>query len=422
MKNEKTIRAFVLGLIAGIAGTLLCVSTSILIRDAVLIHKYKEGQKIQAKAASDTEAVSEANAETVVNSATTYKMAVLEKYIKNCYYEDVDTDALAEGIYEGMLESLGDPYSEYYTVEEMQEIMADSSGLYKGIGAYISQDEVTKYPVISGVMSGTPAEEANLQTGDIIYKADDIDLGGMLPAEAVTYIKGEEGTKVKLTIVREGEKDFIEVEVERRTIETPTVEYEMMDDNLGYIQIKEFNEKTSDQFTEAMAVLKGQGMEGLVLDLRANGGGDVDTCVGVARQLLPEGLVVYTETKDGERVDYKCDGTREFDKPIVVLVNAYTASAAEILTGAIKDHNKGTIMGTKTFGKGIVQIISQLQDGSAVKITNSRYYTPNGNYIHKVGIEPDIEIPWDAELYKDGVDNQIEEAKKELLKQIDAQQ
>ncbi|MDE5596978.1 MAG: S41 family peptidase, partial [Lachnospiraceae bacterium] len=208
-------------------------------------------------------------------------------------------------------------------------------------------------------------------------------------------------------------------DVVRKKIESPTVSYELFDNGVGYIRITEFDDVTVDQFAEALAVVKGSGAAGLILDLRSNPGGSLSAVVDIARQILPEGLIVYTEDRAGERVEYNCSGANEWKLPLVVLVNGNSASASEILAGAIKDYGIGTLIGTTTFGKGIVQRILPLTDGTAIKLTVSAYYTPNGNNIHNIGIEPDIECEYDRDAYYDeGIDNQLEQAKKEISKMI----
>ena len=200
--------------------------------------------------------------------------------------------------------------------------------------------------------------------------------------------------------------------VRARQIETATVYWGMVEDSeIGYLRIREFDTVTVDQYTEAMAELNENGMKGLILDLRSNPGGDLDAVVEIARKILPEGLIVYTEDKDGNRKEYTCDGTRELQMPLVVLVNGYSASASEILAGAIQDYNKGTLLGTRTFGKGIVQRIYRLEDGTALRLTVSAYFTPSGRNIHGIGIEPDIELEYDYDAYEaEGTDNQVERA------------
>ena len=355
----------------------------------------------------------------VVTTDTTRKMMAIEDVIHQYYLEDADAAALENGIYSGMIASLNDPYSAYYSAEELEEMEQDVEGIYFGIGAYVGIDTATSLPVISGVIEGTPAEEADLRDGDLIYMVDDTLTQGMDTTEVVSLIRGEENTSVHLTLIREGEEDYVEVDVTRRQVESPTVEYEMLDNNIAYIQITEFDQVTIDQFTEALAVCKGSDMEGLILDLRSNPGGSLNAVCEIARKILPEGLIVYTEDKYGAKEELTCDGNNEIQVPMVVLVNDYSASASEILAGAIQDYGKGILMGTQTYGKGIVQRVIALSDGSAVKLTISHYYTPNGRNIHEVGIEPDVIVEFDGEAYyNDGFDNQLEEAVTYMKEQL----
>lgn len=341
------------------------------------------------------------------------KTTIQEKF----YLSDVTDEQLEEGIYKGMLEALDDPYSEYYTAEELTELMNDTEGIYYGIGAYISLDADTSLPKISGIIEGAPAESVDLRTEDLIYEVDGTSTYGLTLTEVVSMIKGPEGTDVTLTIVRDGETDYLYVTITRAQVESPTVEFKMLDDKMAYIQITEFDEVTVDQFAEALAEARGNDMEGLILDLRSNPGGSLDAVVDIAQMLLPEGLIVYTEDKAGNRNEYRCDGTRELEVPLVVLVDGNSASASEILAGAIQDYGIGTLVGTTTFGKGIVQSIMTLRDGSAIKLTISAYYTPNGRNIHGTGITPDVECEFDSEAYyasDDRPDNQLEKAKEVL--------
>ena len=358
-------------------------------------------------------------AESVLNEDTEKKLSTIEEVIDEYYYkdEDIDTDLMIEGMYSGMVDALGDPYSVYYTAEEWNQLMQETEGIYYGIGAYISLDPATGYGKINGVIPDTPAQEAGLRENDIIYLIDGESSQGMDLSEIVSRVKGEEGTTVHLTIYREGETDYLEIDVERRKIESPTVNYEMYDNGIGYIQITEFDDVTTDQFTEALAVIKGSKAKGLILDLRGNPGGSLPVVVDIARMILPKGLIVYTEDKYGERDEYTCDGEHELDLPLVVLMNGNSASASEILAGAVKDYKKGTLIGTTTFGKGIVQRVMPLSDGTALKLTISAYYTPNGNNIHGVGIEPDIECEFDSDAYyEEDVDNQLQRAIQEMEK------
>ncbi|MDE7403705.1 MAG: S41 family peptidase, partial [Lachnospiraceae bacterium] len=232
--------------------------------------------------------------------------------------------------------------------------------------------------------------------------------------QVVSRVKGKEGTNVHITIYRENENDLLEMDIKRsKRLETTTVDSGILEDTdqIGYLRIREFDVVTVDQYTEAMAELREHGMKGMILDLRSNPGGDLKAVVDIARKILPAGLIVYTEDKEGNRKEYTSDGRKELDIPLVVLVNEYSASASEILAGAIQDYNKGTLIGTTTYGKGIVQQIQPLDDGTALKLTISAYYTPTGRNIHGIGIEPDIELEYDYELSEEeGIDNQVEKA------------
>lgn len=361
----------------------------------------------------------ELSEDSAINEDTVKKLQTLEATIDKYFYlEDLTDEKLRDGLYKGLLEALDDPYSEYYTAAELEDLMSQMSGIYYGIGAYVSIDTATSLPKISGVIAGTPAEAAGLRANDLIYQVNDVSTQGLSLTEAVSYIRGEEGTEVTLTIIREGVSDYLQVVATRQKVVSPTVNYEMLDNGMGYIQIVEFDDVTADQFADALATLRGSDMKGLILDLRANPGGGLTSVVDISKMLLPKGLIVYTEDKNGKRDEYKCDGTREIDIPMVVLVDMNSASAAEILAGAIQDYGKGTLIGTTTFGKGIVQqIIPFIKDGSAMKVTVSSYYTPKGRNIHGIGIEPDIVCEFDGETYYNTggeYDNQLEKAKEVL--------
>lgn len=343
---------------------------------------------------------------------------VMELIHRRFYLDEVTDEQLLDGMYKGMVAALEDPFSEYYTVEELQKLLSDTSGVYYGIGAYVSIDQTYNMTKVSGVIAGSPAEEAKLRANDIIYEIDGVSTYEMSLDEAVKLIKGDEGTETVLTIIRDGET--LKVPIVRRKVESPTVNSEMLPQNMGYLQIVQFDDVTPGQFKLALDGLKEQGMKGLILDLRANPGGTLDGVVDIAGQILPEGLIVYTEDKEGKRNEYYSDGKGELQIPIVVLVDMNTASAAEILSGAIQDYEKGTIIGTTTYGKGIVQSVISLPDDSAVKITVSAYYTPKGRNIHKLGIEPDIVCEFDADAYygEEAFDNQLEKAKEVLTEKM----
>ena len=353
----------------------------------------------------------------ITDASVEKKLAVLEDTIGKYFWKDVEEETLEDGLYRGLLSSLEDPYSVYYTNEELIALQQQTEGIYYGIGAYI-QDGDIGYAQISRVIKNTPAEESGLMQGDYIYKVNDEDMQGKDKSYVVTKIKGEEHTYVNLTVIRENTAEPIDISVERRKIESPTVEYEMYDNHMAYIQITEFDLVTTGQFESAYNQAKAEGMKGLIIDLRSNPGGNLSTVCDIARMLLPKGLIVYTEDKYGKREEYTCEGENQIEVPLVVLTNGYSASASEILAGAVKDYSIGKLVGTTTFGKGIVQKVINLSDGSAIKLTVSSYFTPNGNNIHGIGIEPDVEVLFDAELYKNGTDNQLEKAKEVLNEMI----
>lgn len=322
--------------------------------------------------------------------AVTEKLQLLNAEIEAYYLEEVEKSDLEEGIYKGMLSGLGDPYSEYYTEEEYQQILESTSGAYCGIGATLSQNQEDGTCTIVSTFEGSPAAEGGLLAGDILYKVEDMEVTGMDLSRVVSYIKGEEGTRVKLTILREGTER--NVTLERRTVEISTVTYEMKEGQIGYIALSEFDEVSTGQFKAALEDLESQGMEGLVVDLRNNPGGVLTVVVDILDMLLPEGIVVYTEDKYGNRQDYKASANVVTEVPMAVLINGYSASASEIFAGAIKDYDRGVLVGTTTYGKGIVQRILDLEDGSAIKLTVAGYYTPKGSNIHGKGIEPQVEV------------------------------
>lgn len=341
------------------------------------------------------------------------KLNTLEQLIEESYYEDIDTEDLVTGLYKGLFEGIGDPYSTYYTPEEYEDMMISTNANYYGIGAGLQQDVRTMTVVVTFVYEGSPAEAAGLKPGDEIVKVGDIEGTSMELSKLVTHIRGEEGTSVHLEILREGEDDILEFDIERAKVEIPTVEYGMLEDNVGLIQVFEFAETTPEKFEEAINDLTQQGMTKMIVDLRNNGGGLVLACQKMLDIILPEGTVVYTEDKNGKRFNYTSDAERSMDIPIVVLVNENTASASEIFAGAIRDFDYGTIVGTTTYGKGIVQTIQKLPDGSAVKITTAKYYTPSGENIHGTGITPDVEAKYEylgedeEEEYDPMLDSQV---------------
>lgn len=398
---------FIAGLIVGMSMALLVVCVGYLgYQIQQRVDDSGQGrQQVNAGSSSRGDKLSEVVAE---------KIDTLEYMIEHYYYQDdISREDLANGIYQGLMDAVGDPYTNYFNADDFETFMEQTTGAYYGIGAYVAQDIERNYPKVNSPIPGSPAEEVGLRPNDIIYEVDGVSTYGMDLDKVVSLIKGEEGTTVNITIYRDGE--YLDVTVQRRQVEIPTVEQEMLEDGMAYIRIVEFDDVTPGQFKEALQTSRSKGMKGLVLDLRGNPGGSVSAVVDIARMLLPEGLIVYTEDKHGKREEYSCDGKNEFELPLVVLVDGNSASASELLSGAIQDYQKGTLVGTTTFGKGIVQQMLTLRDGSAIKITISSYYTPGGRNIHGIGIEPDVECPFDGKAYYDnGYDNQLEKAREVL--------
>jgi len=348
------------------------------------------------------------------------KLLSLKEYIKGYYVEGAEDNKLIEGAIKGMFESLGDPYSVYMTKDEFKNFNESTKGSYGGIGVIVTRSE-DGYVTVVAPIEDTPGERAGLKTNDRIVKVDEKDVIGIDLEEAVTLMKGKKGTQVTLTVMRDGVKEPQEFKITREEIVLKTVKSNMMKDNIGYIRISMFDEDTGSEFKEALSKLEGEKMKGLVIDLRQNPGGFIDQCVQVADELLDEGLIVYTEDKQKKREDYKSKNGK-VDVPYVVLIDEGSASASEIVSGAIKDRKTGLLIGTKSFGKGLVQSIEQLRDGSGMKLTTQKYYTPNGISINKIGIQPDIEVkPLEVradQKPEDVEDVQLDRAVSELLDQI----
>lgn len=400
-------KGFLLGLFLTLGIVILCVVGIITFR---FIRMINDGS-LYANMNSYTE-------DSLLDKETVKKINSIYGIMENTYIEKPDKEAIREGIYKGMLDSLGDPYSVYYTKEEYEEMMESSSGVFEGIGAYLSQDPDTLKITVVRPIKNSPAEEVGIMAEDEIVEVDGEDITGQDLNVVVSKVRGPEGSKVVIGIRRAGEADIIKFDVKRGKINEESVTSEMLDDNIGYIYISEFADATGSQFRDAYDDLKNEGMESLILDLRYNGGGYVDTSVEVADKLIKDGDIVSIKDRHGSGYTYEDKGDKNYcDIPIVVLVNDNTASASEILTGALKDYGIATIIGTNTFGKGIVQDVLPLGDGSGMKITNSYYYTPKGNNIHKIGITPDYVVEIDADKLKDeGIDTQLEAAKNFLTK------
>lgn len=349
---------------------------------------------------------------------TVQKLNYLEELIDEEYLDEKDESSMREGLYAGLLAGLKDPYSTYYTAEQYKELNTSNEGSYVGIGAVLQKDDTGGAKIIQ-LYEGGPGEQAGLKKGDVIKVVDGVDVTDKETSDIASMVRDSEKDSITLTIQRENEEKTRDVKVEIRDVEIQTVSHEMFSGDTGYIRISEFSEVTSEQYKKAFADLKDQGMKKLVVDLRDNPGGLLTAVCGVLRQILPEGLIVYTEDKNGKREEETCDGKSELDMPLAVLVNGNSASASEIFAGAVKDYGIGTIVGTTTYGKGVVQTIQPLTDGSAVKITIAKYFTPKGNDINKKGITPDVEAElsgditdWTELTHKE--DTQLQTALKEI--------
>ena len=328
------------------------------------------------------------------------KLDQLYDTITSSFYKEVDEDAMMEGAYKGLVAGLNDPYSSYMTAEEYETWVATATGEYSGVGITFTQDEDGNFVVVS-VTDDSPAADAGIREGDIIKTVDgqeysDLDVIG-------NAIRGEEGSEIEITYIRDGEEKS--VTMTREKITQHSVEHRMLDGNIGYISISSFIETTGEDFSQALKELEEDGAQGLVLDLRDNGGGLVDACVQVADEFLDEGVVVYVEDRDGNRTDYDAKDVKT-DLKTVVLVNENSASASEILAAALQD-NGFEIVGQTTYGKGVIQSTAQLEDGSALKLTIMQYFSPDGNAINEKGVTPDHQV---ANEENSGEDAQLDEA------------
>ena len=352
---------------------------------------------------------------TVVDKEFEDKVNNLTSYIDTFYLDadKVKKEDLQNGMYKGLMNSIDDKYAQYYTPDEYNDFQETNNGQYGGIGAYVSQNSDTGDIVIVNPFDGAPAKEAGIKPGDIIVDIDGTSVVGMELSDAVTLMKGEPDTDVSVKVLRDGE--YFDVNITRKVVDVPTVKHEIIENgDIGYIYVSGFDKVTSTQFRQALDDIEAKNAKALIVDIRDNGGGMLDVVVDMLDRLLPEGLLVYTETNQGRDEEYYSTNEEYYDKPLAVLINGYSASASEVFAGAVQDYKAGTIIGTTSYGKGIVQSIFSLNkdgDGSAIKLTTARYYTPNGRNIHGIGITPDITVEYNDELVeeRDGLyyDNQM---------------
>lgn len=402
---------FMTGFLSGLFGAVLIFLVVVTIYVFADDKKTETGKKPEVTTTEETKEESEVQPfDKVVD-----KLTFLETLVDTYYLKEVDPSVYADGIYKGFMSSLEDPYSTYFTKEEYSALMESSSGVYHGIGASVTQDVKTGIITIVKPFEDGPAYKAGILPGDIIYKVENEEVTGVDLSEVVSKMKGVEGTKVHISVVRAEETKPLEFTIERQEIKVPTIEYKMLSDKIGYIIITEFDEITVSQFVTAVDDLEKAGMKGLVVDVRNNPGGLLDSVVKILDRLLPKGLIVYTEDKYGKRLEEDAVDNKKITVPMAVLINGNSASASEIFAGAIQDYGIGTIVGTTSFGKGIVQKVIPLSDGTAVKLTISKYYTPKGRNIHGTGIKPDVEVELSDDLLKMVTipvdqDNQLQEA------------
>ena len=326
----------------------------------------------------------------IADTLDKYKVLIDKYYLG----EEVDDETLKEGAIKGYIEALGDPYTEYISKEDMEDYMDDTMGNFVGIGVYMVKDTETNQIMVLSPIKNSPAEKAGIRPGDYIVEVDGNACTGDDFSNISNKIKGEVGSTVKLKIQRDGET--LDFEIKRENIKVNPVDGEVLEGNIGYIEFSSFDEGTAEEFKNKFNELKSQGITSLIIDLRNNGGGIVDEALKIAGYAVDKGTtLLYEVDKDGNETEEKSEVDKIIDMPIVILVNENTASSSEILSGALKDLGKAKIVGTKTYGKGVIQQILTLADGSGLKITTEEYLTPNRTKINKVGIEPDetVELP-----------------------------
>ena len=396
-KKKSSVGSLLLGILLGIiiSVTLVVAGLTGLVGSG-FFHISTDGIYVTGTSSNDSDGI---------GSKVEAKLNVLNSVLSDkFYFDNVDDETAANNIYKAYLSSYGDKYTVYYTPEEYKSLMESTSGTFYGIGAVCQKSDEGGIVIVEPY-SNAPAYKAGVRKGDRVIKVDGKDIMDMDLSAAVALIKGDKGTQVKLTVVRDGQT--MDFSITRNAVNIKTVDYEMREDSIGYIIISQFDDVTTEQFKDALNDLQNQGMKGLVIDVRSNPGGVLSVVVDIVDQIVPNGLIVYTEDVDGNRKEYNGKSNNELSIPIAVLVDGNSASASEIFAGALQDYGKAKIIGTQTFGKGIVQTIQPLTDGSAIKYTIAKYYTPKGQDIHGHGVTPDIVVEYDSNA--DG-DNQYDAA------------
>lgn len=318
------------------------------------------------------------------------KYKALEQSIKREFYKKPDEKKLEDATYKGLFSGLDDVYSAYYTADEMKQLLEVATGKYVGIGFVVGADKATGAIRVESVMNNSPAKESGVKKGDLVVAVNGKKYSYMEMDIAVKNIRGPENTSVKITFLRDGKK--IDKTITRKEIKIVSIESKMLEDKIGYINIKSFEEETAEDFRKALASLEAQGMKALIIDVRDDGGGLLTVVEDICDRILGKAVIVYTKDRQGKKEYLKSSDKEKIDKPIVVLTNRSSASASEILTGAVLDNKAGISIGETTYGKGLVQGMLKLKDGSGYKLTTAQYFTPNGNYIDKKGIKPTIEV------------------------------
>lgn len=336
--------------------------------------------------------------ESGIGSEVEAKLNAIDSVLDSFYFEEVDDEKAKDSIYKAYLSSYCDKYTVYYTADEYKKLTETTNGTFSGIGAVCQISSEGGILLVDVYESGA-GYKAGLRSGDRIIQVDGTDVTDMDLSSAVALVKGEKGTQVGLKIVRDGATS--DYTVVRDEIEVQTVNYAITEDNIGYISVSQFENVTAKQFKAAIEDLKSEGAKGIIIDIRNNPGGLLTTVISMLKDILPNGLIVYTEDKDGNRKEYSDNDNEELDMPLAVLVNGNSASASEIFAGAIQDYGKGVIVGTQTFGKGIVQTVKPLTDGSAIKFTIAKYFTPKGQDIHGKGVTPDVVVEYDKDADED---------------------
>lgn len=407
--RKKKSQGFASGMIIGAVSAFMAVILLILSVAAVCIAKGYIHIGVNGDVYIQSDAVTDSDG---IGSEVEGKLNAIDSVLESFYFGDVDDETAKDNIYKAYLSSYGDKYTMYYTADEYKALKESTNGKFYGIGA-VCQLSGEGGVLLVDVYDNGAGYQAGLRSGDRVVNVDGRDITGMELSSAVALIKGDKGTSVTLEVIRGTER--LTFSAVRDAVEAKTVSYTLLDNNIGYLSISQFEEVTTKQFKAAVEDLQSQGMKGLVIDIRNNPGGLLDTVVGMLKYMLPDGLIVYTEDKQGNRKEYKGQDNDEFNLPLAVIVNGNSASASEIFAGAIQDYGKGTIIGTQTYGKGIVQTVKPLTDGSAIKFTIAKYFTPKGQDIHGKGVTPDMVVEYDTDA---DVDTQLDEAIKNVEAQI----